>query len=1185
VKMKASCAKPVGYITATVCIPTILLFVGFHEVAGKTHATIAGEPSRPANVGARASLGKLDSNWIDSYGNLPLSFEENVGQTDSRVHFLSHGSGYELLLTPQELVLSLRHTRRLGASSPRRGAYPTALRNEATPQTISVLRMRLERAAPAPQITGLDELPGKVNYFIGKDPKKWRTGVRTSARVKYHSIYPGVDLIFYGNQHRLEHDFVVAPGADPNSISLDVEGARKLRIDARGNLVMGVSGGEVDLQKPVIYQEMKGERLEIAGGYVLAGSHRVKFAVSGYDRSWPLTIDPVLNYSTYLGGSATGDTGFGIAVDSNGDAFVAGQTFSTNFPTTSNAINPGLMSNANGAVFVTEMNPTGTTQMYSTYLAGSGGDAAFGIALDPLGNIYVTGQTFSKDFPTTTNGLIQSPLVSNTSGTAFLSVIGVPPDGRNPALIYSSYLGGTNGDSGRAVAADAHQNAYVTGVTLTPNLTAPGAFQSSLQSNAGNAFLARIDTTQSGNNSLVYFSYLGGTGAGIAGFPHGDEGFGIAADAKRNAYVTGTTTSIDFPTTSGAFHPGPLASNAKGTAFVTRIDTTQPGPNSLAYSTYFGGTGGDFGRAIALGPNNIAYITGSTQSATDFPVFPNPGAFQLTGNALGTAYISLIDTSNLTSGSASLVYSTFLGGSGGDKGFGIQADANRNAYVAGQTASTETASMDFPFTPGAFQTTRKNCAGDAFISKLSPGGNGAADMLYSTYFGGSGTAAGCASPPDFAKAIGLDSSNNAYITGSTVSTDFPVAPKPGAFQTALNGVADAFIAKLPLVSSTAAAPSSLNFGTQLIGVATLPQTVTLTNNSTSTISITLPFSVTSIINPPDAADFSATPSGTTPCGATLPGGSSCTINVAFTPSTPARAEAATLSISDSDPSSPQKVSLSGTGVTTLPVASITPTSLSFGGQLLTSKSAAQTVTLTNKGNAALQISQINIIPSDFTQTSTCGTVPATLNPNSNCTFSVLFAPTGTGSRTGSLSITDNANASPQAVALSGTGWDFTLTAAPTSLTVTHGSSGNFTVTMTPVGGFTQAVSFACSGQPMNSTCTISPASVTSTDGVAVATATVTIATKGWITRPGPEAIPPISMRRVVPALLAIVLLLILPFTRRFRTRFGLGAAMLVLFVVAGCSSGPRAPTGTSTITVTGSSGSVKKTITASLTVS
>jgi Beta-propeller repeat/Abnormal spindle-like microcephaly-assoc'd, ASPM-SPD-2-Hydin len=1177
VKMRASCAKPVGYITATVCIPTILLFVGFHEVAGKTHAAIAGEPSRPASVGARASLGELHSKWIDSYGNLPLSFEENLGQTDSRIRFLSHGSGYELLLTPQESVLSLRHTRRLGASSPRRGAYPTALRNEAAPQTISVLRVRLERAAPAPQITGLDELPGRVNYFIGKDPKKWRTGVRTFARVKYHSIYPGVDLIFYGNQHRLEHDFVVAPGADPNSISLDVEGARKLRIDARGNLVMSVSGGEVDLQKPVIYQEMKGERREITGGYVLAGNHRVKFAVSGYDRSRPLTIDPVLNYSTYLGGSATGDTGFGIAVDSNGDAFVAGQTFSTNFPTTSNAINPGLMSNANGAVFVTELNPTGTTQMYSTYLAGSGGDAAFGIALDPLGSIYVTGQTFSKDFPTTTNGLVQSPLVSNTSGTAFLSVIGVPPDGRNPALIYSSYLGGTNGDSGRAVAADAHQNAYVTGVTLTPNLTAPGAFQSSLQSNAGNAFLARIDTTQSGNNSLVYFSYLGGTGAGIAGFPHGDEGFGVAVDAKRNAYVTGTTTSIDFPTTSGAFHPGPLASNPKGTAFVTRIDTMQPGPNSLAYSTYLGGSGGDSGSATALGPNNIAYITGTT-SSTDFPT--TPGAFHpgpLVSNPNGTAFVTRMDTTQ--SGSNSLAYSTYLGGTGGDKGLGIQTDANNNAYVAGQTAST-----DFPLTLGAFQTTRKNCGGDAFISKLSPGGNGLADLLYSTFFGGSGPAAGCASP-DSAKAIALDSSNNAYITGSTASTDFPVAPKPGAFQTALNGTADAFIAKLPLVSSTAAAPSSLNFGTQLIGVATPPQTVTLTNNSTSTISITLPFSVTSIINPPDAADFSATPSGTTPCGATLPGGSSCTINVAFTPSTPARTETATLSIFLSDPSSPQKVSLSGTGATTLPVASITPASLSFGGQLLTSKSAAQTVTLTNKGNAALQISQINIVPSDFTQTNTCGTVPATLNPNSNCTFSVLFAPTGTGSRTGSLSITDNANASPQTVALSGTGWDFTFTAAPTSLTVTHGSSGNFTVTMTPVGGFTQAVSLACSGQPMNSTCTISPTSVTSADGVAVATATVTIATKGWITRPGPEAIPPISMRRVVPALLAIVLLLILPFTRRFRTRFGLGAAMLVLFVVAGCSSGPRAPTGTSTITVTGSSGSVKKTITASLTVS
>ncbi len=327
--------------------------------------------------------------------------------------------------------------------------------------------MQLEGANPSPDIAGVDGLPARVNYFIGNDPKKWHTDVPAFSRVKYAGVYPGVDLVFYGNQRRLEYDFIVAPGADPKAIQLKIVGAQKMRVNAHGDLVLSVPGGEVELQRPLIYQNVRGERREIPGNYTIDGLHRVSFSVLSYDRSAPLILDPVLSYATYLGGTAT-DTGNAIAVDGSGDAFVAGSTLSTDFPAGTNGGVTAAPSPNLGASFVAELDPTGASLLYSTYLAGSTSglaEGAFGVALDPSGNVYVTGLTYATDFPTTpANAFTPAPLAANTLGTAYLTKLNPTLSGLS-ALIYSTYIAGTGGDYGNGVAADAAGNAYVAGET------------------------------------------------------------------------------------------------------------------------------------------------------------------------------------------------------------------------------------------------------------------------------------------------------------------------------------------------------------------------------------------------------------------------------------------------------------------------------------------------------------------------------------------------------------------------------------------------------------------------------------------------------------------------------------------------------------------------------------------------
>jgi hypothetical protein len=1065
-------------LKSRVSLRTVLLFVCFFLAASpigrvRSDRTTIGRAPGTANaaVAARPVLAASSS----------LKFVENDGQTTDAVRFISHGSGYELLLMQKDAVIALSPARRLDLSPTRRSAFFRARRALRRTSNPSYLRVHLVNSNPETKIAGVDPVPARTDYFLGHDPTKWRTNVPSFSRVSYKAIYPGVDLVFYGNQRRLEYDFIVAPGADPKAIHLSLEGARNLRLNSQGDLLVGVSGGDVAFRKPVVYQEFQGQRREVKADYKLGSHHRVSFSVGDYDRNSPLIVDPVLVYSTYLGGEGD-DSGQAIAVDSAGNAIIAGSTLSLQFPTTSGAITPGpLASNANGVTFVTKIDPTGANELYSSYVGGSGGDFAFAVALDSSGNIYVTGETDSTDFPTTPNALKSGPNPGNTNGTSF--VFKVNPTLTGPAsLLYSSYLGGTQSaitEFGNGIAIDSNGLAYVVGLTasqpgaLLANfpVTATTSFQAAPGAGLANgtAFLAKLDTAQTGSASLLYSTYLGGNGTNAAGPGFGDSAFAVAEDSAGKTYLAGTTTSTDFPTTPNAFQQSAPAAIAQGTVFVSSLDTTQTGAASLLYSSYLGGEAADFGDALALGPNNVAYLTGSTSSLS-FPT--TSGAFQTTGNAASVAFVSLIDTT--LSGSASLKYSSFLGGSQTNTATGIAADSSGNAYVVGSAHGA-----DFPTTPFAVQISPESgSSGSGFVTKMNPRGKGAADLVYSTYFGG----AGSNGVFDEINGVALNSANHAIVTGDTVSsTGFPITP--GAFQSTLNGPSDAFVAELTFEPNLTISPLSLTFGSSLIGTPSAAQTVTLTSNSI------LPIAFTS---------------------------------AAISDGTPAAAD------------------------------------------------------------------------SDFVTSTTCG---QSIAANSSCTVSVVFTPSINGPETANLVITDAASANPQTIPLSASGTNtanFALAASPTNLTVAQGASGTFKLTLTPAGGFNQSVALSCGGAPSMSTCAISPASITPTDGVTPVVATVTIATQSpsLVNSPGVELRLPPSAWQALFALLAFLFLSFSSRKSKFSTRMGMLVLTVSILLAIGCGGGQHTPPppaggtpkGTSTITLTGKSGTLTSSTSVTLTV-
>lgn len=647
----------------------------------------------------------------------------------------------------------------------RAGAYVLLLGNSGARFQGTPVRLRWVGANRNPEIEGEAPLPGRSHYFVGRDPAGWRTGVPQYGRVRYRGLYPGIDLVYYGAERSLEFDLVVAPGADPGHIRMQFAGVEELRLDANGGLVLG----GLRLHRLHVYQEAGGARRKVAGGYVRLGRREMGVQVGRYDQSLPLVIDPVLSYASYLGGSGI-DSAAAAVVDAAGYVYVAGQTDSLNFPVMPGAYRTGATTgNPAGDVFVSKLNPSGTEVVYSTYFGGSRSDAATAIAVDGQGNVFVTGHTESPDFPVTT-GAFQLALRSSALavwGDAFVTKLN--PSGS--ALVYSTYLGGSGREVASAIAVGPGGDAFVTGWTNSSDFPRTGSpLQSSMGGTGYDAFVTRFNST---GTAQVYSTYLGGVNA--------DAGHAIAVDASGAAYVTGITTSPNFPVSLNA-HRTTYAGGDQYfwyDGFVTKLN---PAGNAVVFSTFLGGSRHDVPHAIAVDAAGSVYVAGETNS-TDFPV--TAGAFRTASPDGGSADDGFVTKLN-ASGSA-LVWSTYLGGSRADLVNALAVDAALNVTVAGETES-----LDFPVTGGACELSGLSGQRDAFVTRLNASGS---SLAYSMYLGGSQV--------DRATGLALDTAGNAYVVGQTASSDFPVTS--GAVEAAAGGAVDAFVAMIAPTAVTATA--------------------------------------------------------------------------------------------------------------------------------------------------------------------------------------------------------------------------------------------------------------------------------------------------------------------------------------------------------------------------------------------
>jgi hypothetical protein len=1039
----------------------VCLFVILGSIMLAAQSNPAGLISlgRPVPSSLPSGLSKPDaktqSKILESYGKLPLTFERNQGQINAQVKFLSRGSGYTLFLTGDEAVFSLRGGTakdEVSPLDPRSSATHPRLRPSTSnvPTTRdAVLRMKLVNANPAAEITGTDELPGRSNYFIGNDAKQWQANVPMYAKVKYKNIYSGVDLVYYGNQRQLEYDFVVAPGADPHHIQFDVRGAKKISRRENGDLVAQLDADEMRWHKPVVYQEKDGTRQEIAAHYVIK-ENRVGFAIAGYDSRQPLFIDPLV-YSTYLGGSAfdigngiavdtsgnayvTGSTNssnfptmnplqpanaggpdvfvakfnptgsalvystylggsgddrsYGIAVDSSGDAYLTGSTDSTDFPT----MNPLQPANAGGGdLFVTKLNPTGSALVYSTYLGGTGVDYGYNIATDSLGNAYVTGQTFSTDFPTI------NPLQPANAGNGDLFVTKLNPTGS--ALAYSTYLGGSDYDIGEGIAVDSSGNAYVTGITVSTDFPTMNPLQPA-NAGGGDVFVTELNPAGS---ALVYSTYLGGSGS--------DGGYSITVDSSGNAYVTGQTSSTDFPT----LNPWQPANAGKVDVFVTKLN---PAGSALVYSTYLGGSEDDFGHGIAVDSTGNASLAGWTRS-TDFPTM-NP--LQGANAGPSDAFVS-----KLTPSGSALVYSTYLGGSREDFGEGIAVDSSGVAYMTGFTQS-----IDFP-TMNALQPAYGGGNYDAFVVKINTNASAAVTLAPLKLDLGNQTVGFTSAPQKSTltnigeltltitsiNVTGLNSGdfaekdNCGTVVSPKGSCDITVTFTPTAVGSrnaavSITDNAPGSPQQLPLsgvgvLPAVTFSPTSLTFPTQLVFTTSQPRRATLTNTGQGILLIS-------------QIAVSGEFTQTSDCGKSVPPGGHCTISVRFQPQKKGVLRG-TLSVTDNAPGSPQTAPLKGTST----YVSLTPAKTNFGTQPVGTKSLPKTITLTNKGDGPVNIQSISISgldAGDFAEKNNCGhQVPS----GASCFIKVTFKPTKKGQRTADVSISDDGGGSPQKAKVTGTG--------------------------------------------------------------------------------------------------------------------------------------------------------------------
>jgi Beta-propeller repeat/HYDIN/CFA65/VesB-like, Ig-like domain/Cep192 domain 4 len=1065
------------------------------------------------------------------YARLPMSFERNEGQVDGRVKYLARGAGYTLFLTTNEAVLKLAGRSEESGVRSQKGD-PESRVPSLEPRASSVLRMKLVGANGQAEVRGLEEEAGKANYFIGNDARKWRKNVPLYRRVRYAGVYEGVDLVYYGNQEELEYDFEVGAGRDASKIGLRVEGAKRVEVNGAGELVMEVGDGEVKLKRPEAYQEAAGKRQRVEVRYAMKGEGEIGFEVGGYDRSRELVIDPVLTYATYLGGTG-GDAAYGVAVDSSdnayvtgvtastdfpsksaeqadiagdadafivklnsagtglvfatfiggagvdsassiaidsaGNSYIAGNTYSSNFPTISTAAFQTVYG-GDGDGFVAKLGPTGSSLIYSSYIGGASSDFVQGVAIDSAGNAYVTGSTRSSNFPTAAPLQIGNDGCSSASGDVVCSsdafVAKVSPTGTS--LVYSTYLGGSQADLGQAIAVDASGNAYVTGYTFSSDFPTQNAFQSA---NAGGADIF-VATLNPSGSALLFSTYLGGN--------QQDRAFGMALDSSGDIFLTGDTQSADFPTT---FTASQLQYAGAGDAFVCEIG---PGGSGLIYSTYLGGSGVDQGTAIAVDATSNAFAAGFTQSS-DFPTLkPVQKILGLFGaSSCGTEICSDAFVAELLP-SSQLVYSTFFGGNGTESAEAIAVGSSGQATVAGVTNS-----LNLPVISVALQGAYAGlgASGNAFVMRIAGSDlpavalnpqqlNFGNETLYNTSDPQPVTLVNEGSSPlnvssisasgDFAETNNCGTIVPPAGGNCTIQIKFtPTTIGTRTDQIIINDNAQGSPHQITLTGTGVAAstgavtltPTSLSFPSETVGVTSPVQTVRLTNTGKTSLTLS-DISVSS-------SEFSETNAcGTLPTSLNV--GDSCLITVAFTPSSSGR-RAGALTITDDAAGSPHRVPLSGTGE---PVFSLSASNRSTVVQIGTKtatftisasapSSFVETINLTCSSGASCAFDPPSILAGESSTLTVSGMNASTANP-----LNVTVAGTA-GGQTANVTL---------AVFLA----DFTITASPPLDTISSGGSAVYTITVNPTNNFSGVVLLGCNSVtvPQGATCFWSPPGVT-----------------------------------------------------------------------------------------------------------
>ncbi len=972
---------------------------------------------------------------------MPLDFEANHGQAPNEFKFVAHGPNYALGISAAGMALTTHRQKPVAAPAQNPTPWETA--------DASDLELLLAGADSKSEISGLDAQPGRSNYFIGNDPAKWHTNVPHFSRVRVAAVYPGIDLVFYGNRQQLEYDFAVAPGADPDRIRLEARGAQSVRIDGDGNALLHTEAGDVELKRPEAYQEVAGVRQAVKSAYRLIKGHELAFEVGAYDRSRALTIDPVLEYGVSLGGSNT-NWGVGVAVDASGNAYVTGATCANDFPVTAgNFQQPPPMTGTTvyvfcNATFVTKIDPTGSTLLYSDFISGTNGTGgAFKVAIDGSGDAYLGGITTASDFPAVSNIGVSGPVSCGLASKGMLCPVGyvlkLNPDGSQ--ILFSSLLGGSqtagvdqiklNPVSGDLVVlGGTNSSNFVPAMTTLETSFGAGSCSES-GSPCYNAFLVALDPS---TGALRYGTYIGGTQNDLAS--------GLAFDSSGNIIVAGSTQpplSSALGTVTQTYAPAGGATAAGAALFVAKLNlsgtTLTPG-----YLTIIEGDADTGPAEIAVDSSNNVYFTGAT-SAQHLPV--TTGAYQTTNEttdvnncywgtpltlflpaACGTAIVGGVNSTG------ALSFLTYLGGSAQDIGEAIGIDSNNNLWIGGVTSSN-----NFPFA-----ATHYFSGGVGYLTPfLAEMSNNGQQLLDATPVAG---------PNGQVSDIQIDSENNVYLAGFTAaeapSTPGTYPPNPTVFN-------PAFVQKWSAGTppSITVSPGGLTFETIPVGSASTPQTITIQNTGTTAVQLGIQlsqgYSETSV------SDFLET----TTCGTSLAASSSCTITATFVPGpVPATcvlplcdptSRGAELVISNNAIQGEQQIDLTGTaGIG--PSLDVSPNPIVFPTQAAGTSGTQLVPLVANAGDSELLLSTISLTgpnASDFQLAFTGIGGPscfAGLSPGTLCDMGITFSPaaSATGTRTATLVFTDNAADNPQTVSVTGTvSGAYALNLSPLTLTPTE----------------------------------------------------------------------------------------------------------------------------------------------------